>query len=51
MLFAARTSSAKMRANQLRLFFSSIAYVLLQCYGGWVFTALNWPELNATQFG
>ena len=31
MLFAARTSSAKMRANQLRLFFSSVAYVLMQC--------------------
>lgn len=31
MLFAARTSSAKMRSNQLRLFFSSVAYVLMQC--------------------
>lgn len=30
MLFADRTSSAKMRANQLRLYFSSIAYVLMQ---------------------
>jgi hypothetical protein len=30
MLFAARTSSAKMRANQLRLYFSSIAYLLVQ---------------------
>ncbi|MBW1790993.1 MAG: IS1380 family transposase [Deltaproteobacteria bacterium] len=30
MLFAARTSTAKMRANQLRLFFSSMAYILLQ---------------------
>ena len=30
MLFADRTSSAKMRANQLRLYFSSIAYVLIQ---------------------
>lgn len=28
-LFASRTSASKMRANQLRLFFSSIAYVLL----------------------
>ena len=29
-LFADRTSAATMRANQLRLYFSSIAYVLLQ---------------------
>ena len=30
MLFADRASSAKMKANQLRLYFSSIAYVLIQ---------------------
>lgn len=30
MLFADRASSAKMKANQLRLYFSSIAYVLMQ---------------------
>jgi len=30
MLFADRTSSAKMRANQLRIYFSSIAYVIMQ---------------------
>lgn len=30
MLFADRTSSTKMRANQLRIYFSSIAYVLIQ---------------------
>jgi hypothetical protein len=30
MLFADRTSAATMRANQLRLYFSSIAYLLLQ---------------------
>jgi hypothetical protein len=30
MLFADRTSAATMRANQLRLYFSSLAYVLLQ---------------------
>ena len=29
MLFADRTSAATMRANQLRLYFSSIAYLLL----------------------
>ena len=30
-LFADLTSAAAMRANQLRLWFSSIAYVLLHC--------------------
>ena len=29
MLFADRTSAATMRANQLRLYYSSIAYLLL----------------------
>ena len=29
-LFADRTSAATMRANQLRLYFSSLAYMLLQ---------------------
>jgi len=29
MLFADRTSTATMRANQLRLYFSSLAYVLM----------------------
>lgn len=30
MLFAARTSTSKMQSNQVRLYFSSIAYVLIQ---------------------
>ena len=30
MLFANRTSTSKMRSNQIRLYFSSIAYILLQ---------------------
>jgi hypothetical protein len=30
MLFAARTSTSKMQSNQMRLYFSSIAYVLIQ---------------------
>jgi len=30
MLFADRTSTAYLRSNQLRLYFSSVAYVLLQ---------------------
>lgn len=29
-LFADRTSAGKMRANQLRLYFSSVAYILMQ---------------------
>jgi len=32
MLFAARTSTAKMHSNQVRLYFSSITYVLLQAF-------------------
>lgn len=31
-LFADRTSTAKMKSNQLRLYFSSIAYVLMQAF-------------------
>jgi hypothetical protein len=31
-LFADRTSAHTMRANQIRLFFSSIAYVLLEAF-------------------
>ncbi len=30
MLFADRTSTATLRANQLRLYFSSVAYLLLE---------------------
>lgn len=41
-LFADRTSTATMRANQLRLWFASMAYVLL--------TALRRIALQATQF-
>jgi hypothetical protein len=40
-LFADRTSAATMRANQVRLFFSSIAYVLLH--------ALRRPGLRGTE--
>lgn len=32
MLFAARTSTSKMRSNQIRLYFSSIAYTVLQAF-------------------
>jgi len=30
MLFAARTSTSKLQSNQVRLYFSSLAYVLMQ---------------------
>ena len=30
MLFAARTSTSKLRSNQIRLYFSSVAYVIVQ---------------------
>lgn len=41
-LFADRTSTAKMRANQLRLYFSSVAYVLMN--------ALRRVGLKGTEF-
>ena len=41
-LFAHRTSCSQMRANQLRLYFSSFAYVLMQ--------ALRWLGLKGTPF-
>ncbi len=40
-LFADRTSTATMRANQLRLYFSSFAYVLMQ--------GLRWMGLHGTE--
>lgn len=47
-LFADRTSTGKMWANQLRLYFSSIAYVLLQTLRR---TALAGTELATAQCG
>jgi hypothetical protein len=41
-LYADRTSTATMRANQLRLWFASMAYVLL--------CALRWIGLHNTRF-
>ena len=40
-LFADRTSSATMRANQLRLYFSSFAYVLMH--------GLRWMGLHGSE--
>src|SRR3989454_10008898 len=47
-LFADRTSTGKMWSNQLRLYFSSIAYVLLQTLRR---TALAGTEFEETQCG
>ena len=47
-LFADRTSTGKMWSNQLRLYFSSIAYVLLQTLRR---TALQGTELEKAQCG
>jgi hypothetical protein len=47
-LFADRTSTGKMWSNQLRLYFSSIAYVLLQTLRR---TALAGTELDRAQCG
>ena len=46
-LFADRTSTHEMHANQLRLYFSSFAYVLMQTLRR---LALQWRERNATRF-
>ena len=35
MLFADRTSTAYLRSNQIRLYFSSVAYLLLQALRRW----------------
>ncbi len=48
-LFADRTSAATMRANQLRLWFSSVAYVLLQALRREGLKARRWPKPNATR--
>ena len=46
-LFADRTSTGKMWSNQLRLYFSSIAYVLMQTLRRMAWRAPNWPRRNA----
>ena len=47
-LFADRTSAATMRANQLRLWLSSVAYLLLHQLRGW---ALQGTDYAAAQCG
>jgi hypothetical protein len=43
-LFADRTSTALMRSNQLRLFFSSIAYVIYSAFRRMVLTRTEWAK-------
>ena len=50
-LFADRTSTAWMRSNQLRLYFSSFAYILMQTLGDWDFKEPSWPKRKAKRYG
>ena len=50
-LFADRTSTALLRANQLRLYFSSIAYCCCRRCAGWDCRAPAWPTRNAERSG
>jgi DDE family transposase len=43
-LFADRTSAETMRANQLRLWFSSVAYLLLQALRQWALKGTDWAK-------
>ena len=43
-LFADRTSAETMRANQLRLWFSSVAYLLLQELRQWALKGTDWAK-------
>jgi Transposase DDE domain group 1 len=46
MLFADRTSTSWLRSNQIRLYFSTVAYLLMQALRGWGWRAPNWPKRN-----
>lgn len=48
MLFADRTSTAWMRSNQLRLYFSSIAYLLLEALRRLGLQGTEWSQAQAT---
>jgi len=48
MLFADRTSTAWMRSNQLRLYFSSIAYLLLEALRRLGLQGTEWAQAQAT---
>jgi hypothetical protein len=51
MLFSDRTSTHYLRSNQLRLYFSSVAYVLLQMLRRLGLAERSWPRLSAAAFG
>ena len=50
-LFADRTSASTMRANQIRLFLSSIAYMLLEALRRLGLRGTEWPRRNARRSG
>ena len=50
-LFADRTSTGRMWSNQLRLYFSSIAYVLLQTLRRLTLPVPGWRRRNAERSG
>ena len=51
MLFADRTSTAWMRRNQIRLYFSSIAYLLLEALRRLGLKGTEWARAQATTIG
>jgi hypothetical protein len=48
MLFSDRTSTHYLRSNQLRLYFSSIAYVLLQMLRRWGLEGTEWAKAQCS---
>ena len=50
-LFGDRTSTAWMRSNQLRLYFSSFAYILMQTLRRLGLQGTSWPKRNAIRYG
>jgi hypothetical protein len=49
MLFADRTSTSWLRSHQIRLYFSTVAYLLMQALRRLGWRALNGPRRNATR--
>jgi hypothetical protein len=49
-LFADRVSAATLRANQLRLYLSAAAYLLMHALRRLGSAVPNWHELNAAPF-
>jgi hypothetical protein len=46
-LFAGRMSPETMRANQLRLYLSAMAYVLVEAFGRWALTGTEMAQAQA----